>query len=166
MLEQLKPPTTAAVYTKWMDNDQPDHYTSNILFWRWGNCCSFQWKHSLPEGRRTRVMGSLGDVVGDMSSLWWPISWLAKTEWMETGYRWSWRRRLAAGDRLAQCCLNIPCIAVFHHWRFDWKPCDGLYGWRNRKHKKVMEVNCKQCTGYFSRAALRGSWILNHDPQS
>ncbi|MBX9891085.1 MAG: Gfo/Idh/MocA family oxidoreductase [Chitinophagaceae bacterium] len=51
-----------------MDNDQPDHYTTNIRFadditasFSMEACTSY-------EGRRTRVMGSLGDVVGDMNS--------------------------------------------------------------------------------------------------
>lgn len=51
-----------------MDNDQPDHYTTNILF-EGGLTASFSMEaFTSYDGRRTRVMGSLGDVVGDMSS--------------------------------------------------------------------------------------------------
>jgi hypothetical protein len=51
-----------------MDNDQPDHYTTNMLF-EDGLTVSFSMEaFTSYEGRRTRVMGSLGDVVGDMSS--------------------------------------------------------------------------------------------------
>ncbi len=51
-----------------MENDQPDHYTTNILFD--GNItASFSMEaFTSYEGRRTRVMGSTGDIVGDMSS--------------------------------------------------------------------------------------------------
>lgn len=50
-----------------MDNDQPDHYTTNILF-EGGITASFSMEaFTSYEGRRTRVMGSLGDIVGDMT---------------------------------------------------------------------------------------------------
>lgn len=49
-----------------MENDQPDHYISNILF-EDGVTASFSMEaFTSYEGRRTRVMGSLGDIVGDM----------------------------------------------------------------------------------------------------
>lgn len=51
-----------------LQNDQPDHYTCNMLFeddiTATFNMEAFTSYH----GRRTRVMGSLGDVVGDMYS--------------------------------------------------------------------------------------------------
>lgn len=51
-----------------MDNDQPDHLTVNILF-RNGVTAAFSMEaHVSYEGRRTRIMGSLGDVTGDMES--------------------------------------------------------------------------------------------------
>ena len=51
-----------------MDNDQPDHLTVNILF-RNGVTAAFSMEAFVSyEGRRTRVMGSLGDVTGDMES--------------------------------------------------------------------------------------------------
>ena len=51
-----------------MDNDQPDHLTVNILF-RNGVTAAFSMEAFVSyEGRRTRIMGSLGDLTGDMES--------------------------------------------------------------------------------------------------
>jgi predicted dehydrogenase len=52
-----------------MDNDQPDHYITNIRF---GDniTASFSMEaFTSYAGRRTRVMGSHGDMVGDMTEL-------------------------------------------------------------------------------------------------
>jgi predicted dehydrogenase len=52
-----------------MDNDQPDHYITNIRF---GDniTASFSMEaFTSYAGRRTRVMGSMGDMVGDMEEL-------------------------------------------------------------------------------------------------
>lgn len=51
-----------------MDNDQPDHYTTNILFDKNVTAAFSMEAFTSYEGRRTRVMGSMGDIVGDMSS--------------------------------------------------------------------------------------------------
>jgi predicted dehydrogenase len=52
-----------------MDNDQCDHYITNIEF-EDGITASFSMEAFTDyEGRRTRVMGSMGSIVGDMSSL-------------------------------------------------------------------------------------------------
>lgn len=67
VLQQLKTTNYGRCVYR-MDNDQPDHYTTNILF-DGGLTASFSMEaFTSYEGRRTRVMGSLGDVVGDMSS--------------------------------------------------------------------------------------------------
>lgn len=51
-----------------MDNDQPEHYTTNIQFEE-GITASFSMEGLTSyEGRRTRLMGSKGDIVGDMFS--------------------------------------------------------------------------------------------------
>ncbi len=67
VLDQLKTTNYGrCVYQ--MDNDQPDHYTTNILF-DGGLTAAFSMEaFTSYEGRRTRIMGSLGDVVGDMNS--------------------------------------------------------------------------------------------------
>jgi predicted dehydrogenase len=50
-----------------MDNDQPDHYVSTILFDN-NVTASFNMEaFTSYAGRRTRVMGSMGDIVGDMT---------------------------------------------------------------------------------------------------
>lgn len=50
-----------------MDNDQCDHYTTNILF-KGNITASFNMEAFTPwGGRRTRVMGSMGFIEGDMS---------------------------------------------------------------------------------------------------
>lgn len=51
-----------------MDNDQPDHYTTNILFDDNVTAAFSMEAFTSYEGRRTRVMGSHGDIVGDMYS--------------------------------------------------------------------------------------------------
>ncbi|NRF71851.1 Gfo/Idh/MocA family oxidoreductase [Aquincola sp. S2] len=49
-----------------LDNDQPDHLSVNILF-RNGATAAFSMEAMVSyEGRRTCIMGSLGDIVGDM----------------------------------------------------------------------------------------------------
>lgn len=68
-----------------MDNDQPDHYTTNILF-EDGITAAFSMEALTSyEGRRTRVMGSLGDVVGDMERMVHTDFLTGKeTEWKQT----------------------------------------------------------------------------------
>ena len=51
-----------------MDNDQPDHYVSNILFDDNVTASFSMEAFTSYAGRRTRVMGSMGDIVGDMTS--------------------------------------------------------------------------------------------------
>lgn len=52
-----------------MENDQPDHYVTNILFDDNVTASFSMEAFTSYDGRRTRVMGSLGDVVGDMTSM-------------------------------------------------------------------------------------------------
>lgn len=52
-----------------MDNDQPDHFITNLLFDD-GITVSFSMEALTSySGRRTRIMGSTGDIVGDMNQL-------------------------------------------------------------------------------------------------
>ena len=52
-----------------MDNDQPDHYVTSIEF-EGGVTASFSMEaFTSYAGRRTRVMGAMGDMVGDMTEL-------------------------------------------------------------------------------------------------
>ena len=54
-----------------MDNDQPDHYTVNMLFDKDVTVSFNMEAFTSYHGRRTRVMGSMGDIVGDMYSYKW-----------------------------------------------------------------------------------------------
>lgn len=51
-----------------MDNDQPDHLTVNILFENDVTAAFSMEAHVSYEGRRTRIMGSAGDITGDMET--------------------------------------------------------------------------------------------------
>ncbi len=83
VLEQLKTTDYGRCVYK-MDNDQPDHYTSNILF-EGGITAAFSMEaFTSYDGRRTRIMGSLGDVAGDMSSfVMTDFLTGTKTEWKQ-----------------------------------------------------------------------------------
>jgi hypothetical protein len=52
-----------------MDNDQPDHYITNIRFDDNITVNFSMEAHTSYGGRRTRVMGSMGDIVGDMEEM-------------------------------------------------------------------------------------------------
>ena len=67
VLEQLKTTNYGRCVYR-MDNDQPDHYVTNILFDNNVTVNFSMEAFTSYEGRRTRVMGSHGDIVGDMSS--------------------------------------------------------------------------------------------------
>jgi hypothetical protein len=68
-----------------MDNDQPDHYTTNMLFDDDVTAAFNMEAFTSYEGRRTRVMGSMGDIVGDMSSfVLTDFRTGEKTEWKES----------------------------------------------------------------------------------
>ena len=70
ILEQLRTTNYGRCVYR-MENDQPDHYTTNILF-EDNVTASFSMEaFTSYHGRRTRIMGSLGDIVGDMSQFEW-----------------------------------------------------------------------------------------------
>ncbi len=52
-----------------MENDQPDHYVTSILFGDNVTANFSMEAFTSYHGRRTRVMGSMGDMVGDMEEL-------------------------------------------------------------------------------------------------
>ena len=52
-----------------MDNDQPDHYTTNIRFADGVTAAFSMEAFTSYAGRRTRVFGTMGDMVGDMTEL-------------------------------------------------------------------------------------------------
>lgn len=65
ILEQLKCTDYGRCVYR-MDNDQPDHLTVNMLFENGVTAAFSMEAHVSYEGRRTRIMGSKGDIVGDM----------------------------------------------------------------------------------------------------
>lgn len=52
-----------------MDNDQPDHYVTSIQFGDSVTAAFSMEAFTSYHGRRTRIMGSMGDMVGDMKEL-------------------------------------------------------------------------------------------------
>jgi hypothetical protein len=52
-----------------MENDQPDHYITNIQFGDNVTASFSMEAFTSYAGRRTRIMGSMGDMVGDMNEL-------------------------------------------------------------------------------------------------
>ena len=66
ILEQLKTSDYGRCVHK-MDNNQPDHLTMNRLF-KNGTTPFLMEAHVSYEGRKTRIMGSKGDIIGDMES--------------------------------------------------------------------------------------------------
>jgi hypothetical protein len=52
-----------------MENDQPDHYITNIRFGDNVTASFSMEAFTSYAGRRTRIMGSMGDMVGDMNEL-------------------------------------------------------------------------------------------------
>jgi hypothetical protein len=52
-----------------MDNDQPDHYITSIRFANDITANFSMEAFTSYSGRRTRIMGSMGDMVGDMEEL-------------------------------------------------------------------------------------------------
>lgn len=65
-----------------MENDQPDHYVANLEF-ECGVTASFNMEaFTSYHGRRTRIMGSHGDIVGDMTGyVHTDFLTCEKTEW-------------------------------------------------------------------------------------
>jgi len=54
-----------------MENDQPDHYITSILFEDEVTASFSMEAFTSYHGRRTRIMGSMGDIVGDMTRFTW-----------------------------------------------------------------------------------------------
>ncbi|HMO62324.1 MAG TPA: Gfo/Idh/MocA family oxidoreductase [Ferruginibacter sp.] len=140
ILQQLKTTDYGRCVYK-MDNDQPDHYTANILF-DGGLTASFSMEaFTSYEGRRTRIMGSLGDIVGDMTAFV-HTDFLTgqKTEWRQTtdmhgGGDWrlvaNWIQAVSTGD--AGVLTSTIDQSVESHIM-------GFMAEESRKNKKVMDV--------------------------
>jgi len=67
ILEQLRTTDYGRCVYK-MDNDQADHYVSSMVF-KGGITANFSMEaFTSYHGRKTRIMGSMGDIVGDMKT--------------------------------------------------------------------------------------------------
>ncbi|MGG9964305.1 Gfo/Idh/MocA family protein [Ferruginibacter sp. SUN106] len=140
VLEQLKTTNYGRCVYR-MDNDQPDHYTTNILF-EGGVTAAFSMEaFTSYDGRRTRIMGSLGDVVGDMTSF-------VMTDFL-TGKKTEWKQDTdghGGGDwRLAQDWIKAvsqhnPALLTSTIDASIESHVMGFMAEESRKHKKVMEV--------------------------
>lgn len=72
-----------------MDNDQCDHYVMNMVF-EDGSTAAFSMEAMTSyEGRRTRIMGTRGDITGDMRSF-------VCTDFM-TGHKSGWKTEIKDG---------------------------------------------------------------------
>ncbi|MBL0356695.1 MAG: Gfo/Idh/MocA family oxidoreductase [Chitinophagaceae bacterium] len=140
VLQQLKTTNYGRCVYR-MDNDQPDHYTTNILF-DGGLTAAFSMEaFTSYEGRRTRVMGSLGDVVGDMSSFTMTDFLTGqKTEWKQStdghgGGDWrlvaNWIQALSKRD--ASLLTSTIDQSIESHVM-------GFMAEESRKTKKVMDI--------------------------
>ena len=124
-----------------MDNDQPDHYTTNILF-EDNVTASFSMEaFTSYDGRRTRVMGTLGDVVGDMTSMV-HTDFLTgkKTEWKEQtdGHGGGdWR---LVNDWLLAISKKDPSLLTSTIDQSIESHIMGFMAEKSRKTKKVMDI--------------------------
>ena len=124
-----------------MENDQPDHYTTNILF-EDNITASFSMEaFTSYDGRRTRVMGTLGDVVGDMTSM-------THTDFL-TGKKTEWKQESdghGGGDwRLVNDWINAiskkdPSLLTSTIDQSIESHIMGFMAEKSRKTKKVMNV--------------------------
>lgn len=140
VLEQLKTTNYGRCVYR-MDNDQPDHYTTNILF-EGGLTAAFSMEaFTSYAGRRTRVMGSLGDVVGDMSSF-------TMTDFL-TGKKTEWKQETdghGGGDwKLVADWINAiskkdPSLLTSTIDASIESHVMGFMAEESRKNKKVMAV--------------------------
>jgi len=140
VLEQLKTTNYGRCVYR-MDNDQPDHYTANILF-EGGLTAAFSMEaFTSYSGRRTRVMGSLGDIVGDMTSF-------TMTDFL-TGKKTAWKQESdghGGGDwRLVSDWINAvsqqnPALLTSTIDASIESHVMGFMAESSRKKKKVMEV--------------------------
>jgi predicted dehydrogenase len=140
VLEQLKTTNYGRCVYR-MDNDQPDHYITNILFDDQVTASFSMEAFTSYDGRRTRVMGSHGDIVGDMNSF--TITNFKsgkKEEWKETtdghgGGDW----RLAENWVQAVAQRN-PALLTSTIDQSIESHVMGFMAEESRKTKKVMDI--------------------------
>lgn len=124
-----------------MDNDQPDHYTTNILFDD-GVTASFSMEaFTSYDGRRTRVMGTLGDVVGDMTSMT-HTDFLTgkKTEWKEESDGHGGGDWRLVNDWLLAISKKDPSVLTSTIDQSIESHVMGFMAEESRKKKRVMDI--------------------------
>ncbi len=124
-----------------MENDQPDHYICNILF---GDnvTASFSMEALTSyEGRRTRVMGSMGDIVGDMRSFeLTDFRTGKKTEWkQDTDWHGGGDWRLVA-DWIQAIDQQNPALLTSTIDASIESHVMGFAAEKSRKENRVMEI--------------------------
>jgi hypothetical protein len=124
-----------------MDNDQPDHYIMNMLF-EDNITAAFSMEAFTPyEGRRTRVMGSMGFIEGDMEKFTLTdFRTGKKTDWSQTsdshgGGDW----RLVA-DWIQAVSQHNPGLLTSTIDASIESHIMGFMAEKSRKEKKVMDV--------------------------
>ena len=140
VLQQLKTTNYGRCVYR-MDNDQPDHYITSILFDDNVTASFSMEAFTSYEGRRTRVMGSHGDITGDMTSF--TITNFKsgkKEEWKETtdghgGGDWrlaeNWVQAVSSRD---------PSLLTSTIDQSIESHVMGFMAEESRKQKKIMDV--------------------------
>lgn len=124
-----------------MENDQPDHYTANILF-EDNVTASFSMEaFTSYDGRRTRVMGTLGDVVGDMTQMT-HTDFLSgkKTEWKQESDGHGGGDWRLVNDWLLAISKKDPALLTSTIDQSIESHVMGFMAEESRKKKRVMDV--------------------------
>ena len=124
-----------------MENDQPDHYTTNILFDD-GVTASFSMEaFTSYDGRRTRVMGTLGDVVGDMTAMT-HTDFLTgkKTEWKQESDGHGGGDWRLVNDWLLAISKQDPSLLTSTIDQSIESHIMGFMAEKSRKTKRVMDI--------------------------
>lgn len=124
-----------------MENDQPDHYVCNIQFADNITAAFSMEAFTSYEGRRTRVMGSMGDIVGDMHSfVLTDFRTGKKTEWkQETDGHGGGDWRLVA-DWIQAIDQQNPSLLTSTIDASIESHVMGFAAEKSRKENKVMEI--------------------------
>jgi predicted dehydrogenase len=124
-----------------MNNDQPDHYITNILFENNITAAFSMEAFTAYEGRRTRVMGSMGDIVGDMTAFTHTDFRTGKvTEWKQdsdTHGGGDWR---LAADWVQAVASHNPALLTSTIDASIESHVMGFAAERSRKEKTIVEI--------------------------
>lgn len=124
-----------------MENDQPDHYTTNILF-EDNVTASFSMEaFTSYDGRRTRVMGTLGDVTGDMTTMT-HTDFLTgkKTEWKQESDGHGGGDWRLVNDWLLAISKKDPSLLTSTIDQSIESHIMGFMAEESRKKKRVMDI--------------------------